>query len=255
MNIRLLIELTKRDFTERYTGSVLGVFWSFIWPLVNIFVYIVIFSKVMGAKLPGVSSTYSYGIYLIAGLVPWTAFVNTVSRAATVFADKKNIISKIRVSLPSLPLFVVMSESITFTITLLIVIIFLLIMGTPLNKLLLFIPAIYLIQQTFAYSLGFLIAIFHVFIRDLKEVTGLTLQIWFWFTPIVYVSDILPGFVKEVIVYNPAFLFINAYHDVFVFRKSPNFLHLLCLTILSCLILLSAYLIFKRLEKEIRDAI
>ena len=95
MNLSLLIELTKRDFTERYSGSVLGVFWTFLWPLVNIFVYIVIFSQVMGARLQGSSSTYSYGIYLVAGILPWTAFANTVSRSATVLVDKKHIISKI----------------------------------------------------------------------------------------------------------------------------------------------------------------
>ena len=121
-----MIELTKRDFTERYSGSVLGVFWTFIWPLVNIFVYTVIFSQVMGARLHGASSTtYSYGIYLIAGILPWTAFANTVSRSATIFVDKKTIISKIKVSLPSLPLYIVMSESITFLITLFIYMVFL----------------------------------------------------------------------------------------------------------------------------------
>ena len=71
MNLGLLIELTKRDFTERYSGSVLGVFWTFIWPLVKSLVYTVIFSQVIGARLQGSSSTmYSYGIYLIAGILP-----------------------------------------------------------------------------------------------------------------------------------------------------------------------------------------
>ena len=255
MNTSLLIELTKRDFTERYSGSILGVFWTFLWPLVNIFVYTVIFSQVMGARLQGSSSTYSYGIYLVAGILPWTAFANTVSRSATVFVDKKHIISKIRVNLTSLPLYIVMSESITFFIALLIYLGFLLTTGAPIKKTILLLPALYLVQQIFAYALGFLIAVFHVFIRDLKEVTGIVLQIWFWFTPIVYVYDILPEFAKKIVVYNPAFLFIKSYQDIFVLQRVPDFTHLLVLTVIAHLLLLAGYLIFKKLEKDIRDFI
>jgi len=251
--LNLLIELTKRDFTERYSGSVLGVFWTFIWPLVNIFVYTVIFSQVMGARLQGASSTYSYGIYLIAGILPWTAFANTVSRSATIFADKKGIISKIKVSLPSLPLYIVMSESITFLITLLIYMVFLLMTGTPLRITLVFLPVIYLVQQIFAFSLGFLITIFHVFIRDLKEITGIVLQLWFWFTPIVYVYDILPAFAKNLVAFNPAFLFIKAYQDIFVLNQVPEFVNLMKLSIMAHLFLLAGYVIFKKLERDIRD--
>lgn len=255
MNISLLIELTKRDFTERYTGSILGILWSFLWPLVNIFVYTVIFSQVMGARLQNSSSPYGYGIYLVAGILPWTAFANTVSRSATVFVDKKSVISKIKVSLPSLPLYIVMSESITFLITLFIYISFLVMTGTPLNKTLILLPAIYLVQQIFAFSLGFLIAIFHVFIRDLKEVTGVVLQIWFWFTPIIYVYDILPEFAKTLVAYNPAFYFVTSYQDIFVLNRIPNFSHLLQFTIVSHMVLLASYIIFKKLEKDIRDFI
>jgi lipopolysaccharide transport system permease protein len=246
-----LIELTKRDFVERYSGSVLGVFWSFIWPLVSIFIYIVIFSQVMSARLPGIS--YNYGIYLAAGLLPWTAFANTVSRTSTIFVDKKHIISKVHVPLSSLPIYIVMSESLTFLITLSIFLVFLLAMHVPLDRALIFLPFVYLVQQIFAFSLGFLIAVFHTFLRDLKEFTGILLQIWFWFTPIVYVLDILPDYLKGYLVLNPAFLFVEAYHDIFVFARTPNFIHLMALTFLGHGIWMAAYFIFKKLEKDIRD--
>ena len=118
MNFSLILELAKRDFTERYSGSALGFMWSFIYPLINILIYMIIFGSLMGARLPGTSSIWGYGVYLIAGLVPWTAFANTVTRASTVFLDKKNIIAKIHVDLPTLPLFIVLSESVTFVVTL-----------------------------------------------------------------------------------------------------------------------------------------
>jgi lipopolysaccharide transport system permease protein len=253
VNLPLLLEFTKRDFTERYAGSVLGVLWTFIWPLVNIFIYTVIFSKIMAVRLPGIFSAFSYPIYLIAGIVPWTAFSNTVLRASSVFADKKHIISKIRIKLPLLPFYIVLSETIVFAITLLLYVAFLLLVKHPLTASLIFIPFIYMVQQIFAYSLGFLIAIFYVFLRDLREIISIVIQFWFWFTPIVYVFDILPDIAKRVFVYNPAFLFIDAYHEVFVFGRMPNFYHLIKLTLIGHGVLFLAYSCYKKLEKDIRD--
>lgn len=255
MNFNLIIDLTKRDFIERYSGSALGFVWSFIYPLINILIYMIIFGSLMGARLPGMSSVWGYGIYLIAGLVPWTAFANTITRSSTVFLDKKNIISKIRVDLPTLPLFIVLSETITFCVTFVIFLCILLITGFAFTPILLFIPIIYLIQQIFAYALGFFLAIFVVFLRDLKEVVVIAFQIWFWFTPIVYVYEILPPLAQQVLILNPALSFISAYHDIFIFGHVPSFLYLTIVLVLSCLLIVIDYLIFRKLERDIRDFI
>jgi len=255
VNFSLILELAKRDFTERYSGSALGFMWSFIYPLINILIYMIIFGSLMGARLPGTSSIWGYGVYLIAGLVPWTAFANTVTRASTVFLDKKNIIAKIHVDLPTLPLFIVLSESVTFVVTLTIFFVILLITGIPLSWYLVLIPLLYLIQQVFAYALGFFLAMFVVFLRDLKEVVAIGFLIWFWFTPIVYVFDILPSFAQQVLIWNPMCAVVSAYHDIFVYQRMPSFFYLALVLIASVVLIVVDYVIFKKLEKDIRDFI
>jgi lipopolysaccharide transport system permease protein len=255
MNFNLILELAKRDFTERYSGSALGFMWSFIYPLINILIYMIIFGNLMGAQLPGTSSMWSYGVYLVSGLVPWTAFSNTVSRASTVFLDKKNIISKIHVDLPTLPLFILISESITFVVTMSIFLIILTVTGFFFSSYLLLIPVVYLIQQVLAYSLGFFLAMFVVFLRDLKEVVAIGFQIWFWFTPIVYLFDILPGFAQQILMWNPMLYVISAYHDIFVYQTMPSFYYLAIVLIISIILIVLDYVIFKKLEKDIRDFI
>ena len=255
MNFSLILELAKRDFTERYSGSALGFMWSFIYPLINILIYMIIFGSLMGARLPGMSSIWGYGVYLIAGLVPWTAFTNTVTRASTVFLDKKNIIAKIHVDLPTLPLFIVISESVTFVVTLAIFLVILLITGIPLSWYLVLIPLLYFIQQVFAYALGFFLAMFVVFLRDLKEVVAIGFQIWFWFTPIVYVYDILPGFAQKILIWNPMLSVVSGYHDLFVYQRMPSFYYLSIILISSITLIVLDYIIFKKLEKDIRDFI
>jgi len=253
MNLNLLFELTKRDFADRYSGSILGRLWVFLWPLINMAVYMVVFAKVMGAKLPGSTYAHGYGVYLMAGLIPWTAFSQTIARTSTVFLDKKPLISKVKMSLPTLPLYIVLSESIVFFVSLLIYIVFLLVSGVGLGQSFVFVPLIFLAQQIFAYALGFLVATLQVFIRDLKEVVGVIIFIWFWLNPIVYVAAILPEKIQSILVYNPSYWFIDAYQKIFIYQQAPNFTHLVYLVVLGHVILGVSYVLFKKLEKDVRD--
>ncbi len=252
-NFSLILELTKRDFTERFAGSVLGSLWSFIWPLVNLFIYIVIFSKVMGARLPGNSKVYAYGIYVSCGLIPWTAFANSISRCASVFLDKRYLIQKIRISLPSLLLYIILSETVTFFISMCLFFLFLLSTHYQFNASVVVVPYIYYLQTLFCFGFGLLAATFTVFIRDLKEIIGIVLQLWFWFTPIVYVRDILPGFVKKIMIYNPIYLIIESYQRIFVYNDVPAYRSLIILCVATHLMIFFSYLIFRKLEKDVRD--
>ena len=157
--------------------------------------------------------------------------------------------------LPILPLFIVLSETITFCVTFVIFLCILLITGYVFTPLLLLIPVIYLIQQIFAYALGFFLAMFVVFLRDLKEVVAIIFQIWFWFTPIVYVFTILPSLAQQVFILNPMWAVVSAYHDIFVYQTMPSFFYLSIVLIVSIVLIALDYVIFKKLEKDIRDFI
>jgi lipopolysaccharide transport system permease protein len=253
LNIPLVWELTKRDFSERFAGSVLGSVWAFIWPLVNLFIYIVIFGKFMGGRLPGSSDVYAYSIYLSVGLIPWTCFANSLTRSCSVFLDRKNVISKINISLPSLLLYINLSETITFIITSAFLFVFLMLSDYKFQGHFLLLPFIFYLQQLLAFSLGMLSATLTVFIRDLKEIVGIIVQLWFWFTPIVYVSSILPDSVKKILVFNPAFIIIECYHRIFVFNSYPVMRSLVILCLITHFFLFISYVIFRGLEKDVRD--
>lgn len=253
LSANLIWDLTKRDFSERFAGSILGAVWAFIWPLVNLFIYIVIFGQFMGGRLPGSADIYAYSIYLSVGLIPWTAFSSSIARSSTVFLDKKDIISKINLSLPSLLVFINLSETITFIITNVFLFVFMLIIGYDFTLKLLLFPFLYFLQQILAFGLGLLSATLTVFLRDLKEVVGIILQLWFWFTPIVYVSDILPDFVRSILVFSPTFVITESYHRIFVYNDYPAVLSLLILTAIAHIVLFSAYALFRALEKDVRD--
>jgi lipopolysaccharide transport system permease protein len=253
LSLSFVLELTKRDYIERYAGSVLGSIWAFIWPLVPLFIYIVVFGKFMGGRLPGDSSVFSYSIYVSAGLIPWMCFSSCITRGCNIFMEKKDIISKVHVSLPSLFLFVHLSEIITLAITFGLFSIFLFIIDYQFTRHLLFLPIVLYLQQILAFGLGLFAGTLTVFVRDLKEVVDITLQLWFWFTPLVYVIDILPDIVKSILIFNPAYIITESYHRMFVYNDYPSFVSLLILTLIAHAIVFGAYLIFRVLEKDVRD--
>ncbi len=253
LNIPLILELVKRDFVERFAGSALGSLWSFIWPLVYIMIYTIIFSKIMGVKLQGTESSFSYSIYLVSALIPWTIFSTTISRSTTVFIDKKNIISKIDIPLASLPFYINLSEVITLFISILIFIVFIIVIGYGFSEYHLMLPFIFMLQQLLAYALGLILSIFTVFIRDLKEVVGIVLQVWFWFTPIVYVKEILPEWVQKILVYNPSFILADSYQSIFLWKRLPDINHLIILTVITFVLLICSYIIYIKLESDVKD--
>ena len=252
--ISFLAELTKRDLSERFAGSILGTTWAFIWPAVQLFIYIVIFGRIIGSKLPGTNQIYSYGIYVAAGLIPWTSFCNVVSRSTGIFIEKKHIISKIKVSLHSFPIFIVLSEVVIFIFSLIILIAVAFLTGLKISlSEILLIPFLYYIQQIFAFSIGLFFATFTVFLRDIKEVVDIMLQLWFWFTPIVYIETILPGWVKRFIHLNPMYIFISAYHKIFILPGGIDFFLLFVMNSIAHFCLFLSVFFLRKVEKDIRD--
>ena len=253
INASYIIEITKRDFAERFAGSILGSLWAIIWPMVNLFIYIVIFGKIMGARLPGTSEMNAYGIYLAAGLIPWTAFAGTLNRCASAFIDKKHIITKVHTSLPLLLIHIILSETITFIISMAVFTVILVLQGHNFHRGVMLLPFLYYLQQLLALGIGLFAAVLNVFIRDVREITGVVVQLWFWFTPIVYISTILPGIVQDLLIYNPAWIIIQSYQRIFIFNDYPPFRSLIFLTVLTHALLLVAFWVFRHLEKDIRD--
>jgi lipopolysaccharide transport system permease protein len=236
----------------------LGGSWSFIMPLVNIIIFVFVFSKIMGARLEilgGEFSEYTYSIYLVSGILAWTAFANTVSRVTNVFQEKSGLIGKVNMSLSLLPVYIVFTETIIFLISLFFFFIFMLAIDFPFSKHMFWLPLIYMVQQIFAYALGFFCAIFSVFFKDIKELVTVGLQLWFWLTPIVYVVSILPENYITFFMMNPVYHLMEAYRDVVLYQRAPEGDAIFIISLLSIGFLLLGLFFFRKLERDIRDFI
>lgn len=248
-----VISMVAREFRSRYLGSLLGSIWSVLNPLAMIFIYTVIFSRIMRAKLPGIDDSMAYGMYICAGLLPWTYFIESLCRFPNIFVDQASLIKKVNFPRITLPVIAICSSTINFLIIFSVFLLFLAGTGRfPGWVILGFIPLL-ILQQVFVVGLGILLGSVNVFFRDVGQFLNIILQFWFWFTPIVYPITILPERVRTLVQLNPLVALITAYQNIIIYHQWPQWssfrLHLLGVI----LALWCGFMVFSRLSGEMVD--
>jgi lipopolysaccharide transport system permease protein len=257
MNLPLLLHFVRQDLVDKHAASALGALWTLLLPLSNILIFTLVFSQIMGARLETMGMEYlgrfGYSVYLVTGLLAWICFSSTIARITNVYHEKAGLITKVRVSLFSLPIYVVISETLVYLISMGFFVIFLLLIDFSWSASWLWLPFIFLVQQILAYGLGLLFAILSVFLRDVKEIVNVAIQFWFWLTPIVYVSTIIPQKWTAIFVLNPVYHTTKAYRDILILGQKPDLLPLGIVAILGLVLLFSGLNLGRYLERDIRD--
>ncbi len=245
----------RQDLIDRYRSDLLGVVWLFLQPLIYIALFSAVFSALMQARLPGIESAYGYPVYLIAGLLAWNAFSQSLMRLSTWFRDRAHLYRKVPMGLVSPPISIIVSELIIYVISMALFVVFLLGIGHSITWQWLWLIPILLLLMGVSYSVGLLCGMLEVFIPDLRRLVPIVLQIGFWLTPIVYTIDILPPGLQSIQGYNPVASGITSVHQVVVYGKAPLTQSLLVLvgTLLVSGVLMM--LLHHRIHKALRDAL
>lgn len=243
----------KREFQARYRNSLFGAAWTVLNPLAMILIYTLVFSQVMRARLPGVDSSFAYSIFLMAGLLPWGLFTETLSRYQNMFLENANLIKKVSFPKLCLPLIGLLNSLVNFAIIFALFLVFLLLSGNfPGWVALSFIPLL-LLQIFFTVGLGMLLGILNVFFRDVGQFFPIFLQFWFWLTPIIYAVDIVPEAFRAPLTLNPLLPLFSAYQGIFVRGLWPELSTLMPLFIVSIFINLLAFRLFRKRAGEMVD--
>jgi ABC-2 type transport system permease protein len=184
----LLSQLVRKDLKVKYQGSALGFLWSLANPLLLLGIYYVIFVVFFDSTQP------AFPIYLMAGLLPFTAFSAAVSSASGTVVGNAGLVKKVRFPLQVLPLSAVGYAAVHFVLQFGLL---LLVAGAVHHEvfnagLVLLLPAIALLVL-FSTALAYLVAALNVRYRDTAHVVEVALLVWFWAQPVLYPL----GFVKK----------------------------------------------------------
>jgi ABC-type polysaccharide/polyol phosphate export permease len=244
----LVHSLVARELKARYRGSVLGFFWSFVNPLLLLLIYTFVFSVV----LPGIRpiDIEPYALFMFCGILPWTWFSSSLLESSGTLIAGGNLIKKVLFPAEVLPIVTVLANMVHFGLGLPILAVFLVYYRRPLDPLeLLWFPGVVLVQLVFTAGLALLISALTVHFRDLKDLLGNLLTLWFFVTPIIYPMQIVPEPYRWLVNLNPIAHLVISYQEVlFYIGPHGHWKWLVALGVLSVAVFFVGYFVFDRLR-------
>ena len=199
----LIRQLVGRDFKTKYKRSILGIFWSFLNPLLMMLVQYFVFSTIFKSDVP------NFAAYLIIGTVMFNFFSESCGMALTSILGNGNLITKVYMPKYIYPLTRVMSSVVNLVISLIPMVFVCVITGVEFQKsavLALYFLACLII---FCLGLGLLLSTSMVFFRDTQFLWNVLSMMWMYATPIFYPETILPEEFKFVLQINPLYHFLK----------------------------------------------
>lgn len=250
----LLKEMVVRDIRARYAGSGLGVFWAFAQPVLWMLLYTGVFSVIL--RVPVERGFSGFPEFLLAGLLPWMAIQEGVSRCATALTDNAAIVKKTVFPVETLVLSVVLAAIVNQVIAFAIFALYVASVGhLSLPWLLLALPAL-LFQAMLTYGVGCVMTVLATFLRDTVQVVGIGLTLVFWATPIVYPISLIPprhGWLLAVVRANPVTHLAEWYRAAFSTHAAPSLSSVLYLAAVSVAAAATGAALFARARPHFAD--
>ena len=227
----LLRELVKTDFKLRYQGSMLGMVWSVLKPLMLFAVMYVVFVRFLrfGAGIP------HFAVSLLLAQTLWSFFQESTSQGMRAIVDRGDLLRKINFPRYIVVISSTVSAFINLLISLVVVLIFMIINGVEFRPTLLLFPLIVIELYIFALAIAFLLSTLYVKFRDIGHIWDVVMQIWFYVTPIIYpLSQIInmSGFglmvAKLMLIVNPMAQIIQDARYVLVTPQTETIWNTVC---------------------------
>jgi lipopolysaccharide transport system permease protein len=251
----LIYALTQREIKARYRQSLLGMGWAIAQPLAFMVVFSIVFGRF--ARLP--SDGIPYPIFSYVALVPWTFLANALTTATIGLVSQRSVVTKTYFPREVIVLSQVGARFIDFLAASLVLAGMLVWYQIPPTWWLLLVPVLLVIEVMLIVGLSLITSALNVSYRDLAPVVTLGLQVWLYITPVSYalslVREALPAYLWPLYAFNPMVGIIDAFRAVIAHGRAPNWELLAISTVMSVVILLVAYLYFKRAERDFADII
>ena len=234
----------KKEIRGKYKGSWLGIMWTFLNPLLMLAVYAFVFPYILRVNVE------NYTIFMIVALIPWNFFTTAIQTGAGCVVANGNILKKVYFPREIIPISITTSQLVNFLITCLIMFIFIIVSGVGFSIHILLLPLIILIQFILTLAFNFVLSALTVYAHDIDHFVGVALTLGFYATPIVYLSTMLPQKFQWAMKVNPMAVLVESYRAVLYYHQLPDFKILGIWAVLSVVLLIIGYAIFKKLEKS-----
>ncbi|ATB34485.1 O-antigen export system permease RfbD [Melittangium boletus DSM 14713] len=246
----LLFSLVQRELKARYRGSVLGFFWTFLNPTLQMLVYALLFSVYMRQNLP------HYTYFMFVGLLPWNWFSSSLNAGASAISDRRDLMTKVRFPAQVLPATVVVTNLCNYVLSLPLMVGLGLFFGEWPTWHVVAFPVVLVCQLCFTLAVVYMVSAFNVRFRDLQHIVTNVLMMFFFLTPVLYPATTIPEPYRPLMTLaNPMAILVTSYQSIFYEHRLPDFWPLMALMVGAFGLLWLATLVFEARREEFAESI
>jgi homopolymeric O-antigen transport system permease protein len=246
----LLYFLMWRDIKVRYKQTVLGAAWAVLQPLTTMIIFTYFFGKLARVPTDGVP----YPVFCYTALLLWTFFANGVTNAANSLTGNSNLITKVYFPRLIIPSAAVGAGLLDFAIASVLLVGLLAYYGFPVSWEYLMILPLVVLTTLFALGVGIWFSALNVRYRDVRYALPFLTQVWFFVSPIIYPSSLVPEEWRWVLHLNPLAGVIEFFRAALFGRQLP-WLALTYAAGLTVVVLAYASYTFRRMERSFAEYI
>ncbi len=251
----LLFQMTKREVIGRYQGSVIGLAWSFLNPLMMLAIYTFVFGVIFSARWPHGGGHADFAINLFAGLVVFNIFSECLNRAPMLVLSNVSYVKKVVFPLYILPITVLLSTLFHALVSLVILLVFyIFVHGWP-HWTIIFLPLIWVPFALLTLGCSWFLASLGVYLRDIGQVVGVATTALMFLSPIFFPASALPEAVRQWAFLNPLTIPIGQTREVVIHGNLPDWSLLAIYAVVGVLIARLGYIWFDKTRKGFADVI
>ena len=251
----LIFSLARRELTARYRGSILGIMWTLVTPMVMIAIFTIIFAGIFKAKFGASSSQWDYALYLFCGLLPWNAFQESLQLSSSTIVAHANLVKRVVFPLETLPVSLSLAAVVNQLFGTIVLIIAVILLRREMHVTIIYLPLILIPQLIATFGAAWLVASLGVFVRDIVQGIALVLMAWMYLTPIIYPESIVPAPYRAAINLNPFTPLVRNYRRVILDGLSPDWSGLAYFAAFALVSFVFGYWWFARTRKNFADVI
>jgi lipopolysaccharide transport system permease protein len=246
----LLYFLMWRDIKVRYKQTMLGAAWAVIQPLVTMLIFTYFFGKL--ARVP--TDGAPYPIFVYAALLLWTFFSNGVTSGANSLIGNSNLITKVYFPRLIIPSAAVGAGLLDFGIAAALLVGMLVYYGFSVTWAYLMILPLIVVTTLFALGVGIWFSALNVRYRDVRYALPFLIQVWFFLTPIIYPSSLVPEEWRWILALNPLTGIVESFRASLFGRQLPWLTLAYSVGVALIMLVYSSYT-FRRMERSFAEFI
>ena len=247
-----VLEGVVHDVRQRYIGSVLGIAWAILFPLLQLSIYAGLYSFVFKVRPAGLYTT-GYIVLVFSGLVPLMMFNEALTAATGALSANKNLLLNTVFPAELIPVRAACAAQVTGLFGLLITLIAGFALGRASWQTVVLVPVFWILLVMFAIGIGWILSLVSLVARDIQYGMGLILMTMFVLSPFAYTPEMVPAALKPLLYLNPLSYFVLTFQQLICYGSWPNPVAAIGAAVLSLSSFFCGYIFFQRAKNVFFD--